>query len=66
MAPSNFGAWLSYAGYQHAAALAFFLADIFLLSGVGALTCVQASQVYLTVSFFVCLMFFLIVSCAFF
>lgn len=45
MAPSTFGAWLSHAGNHHAGALAFLVADAFLLSAVGVLTCVQASQV---------------------
>ncbi|GFP89369.1 protein s-acyltransferase 24 [Phtheirospermum japonicum] len=45
LAPSTFGAWLSHAGNQHIGALSFILADFFLLSGVGVLTCVQASQI---------------------
>ncbi|KAK6135502.1 hypothetical protein DH2020_030755 [Rehmannia glutinosa] len=45
LAPSTFGAWLSHAGNQHVGALSFILADFFLLSGVGVLTCVQASQI---------------------
>ncbi|GER29297.1 S-acyltransferase [Striga asiatica] len=45
LAPSTFSAWLSHAGNQHIGALAFILADFFLLSGVGVLTCVQASQI---------------------
>ncbi|KAL7097109.1 hypothetical protein ACP275_10G122400 [Erythranthe tilingii] len=45
MAPSTFGAWLSHAGNQHVGALSFIIADFFLLSGVGVLTCVQVSQI---------------------
>ncbi|XP_051150556.1 protein S-acyltransferase 24-like [Andrographis paniculata] len=45
MAPSSFGAWLSHAGNEHVGVLAFLVADLFLLSSVGALTCVQASQI---------------------
>ncbi|KAL6558422.1 Protein S-acyltransferase 24 [Orobanche minor] len=45
LAPSTFGAWLSHAGNQHVGAVSFLLADFFLLSGVGVLTCVQASQI---------------------
>ncbi|KAL0340464.1 UNVERIFIED_CONTAM: protein S-acyltransferase 24 [Sesamum radiatum] len=45
LAPSTFGAWISHAGNQHVGALSFLVADFFLLSGVGVLTCVQASQI---------------------
>ncbi|KAH6818470.1 Ankyrin repeat family protein with DHHC zinc finger domain-containing protein [Perilla frutescens var. frutescens] len=45
LAPSTFGAWLSHAGNEHIGALAFLGADIFILSAVGVLTCVQASQI---------------------
>ncbi|KAL8040713.1 hypothetical protein ABFX02_10G116000 [Erythranthe guttata] len=45
MAPSTFGAWLSHAGNQHVGAVSFIIADFFLLSGVGVLTCVQVSQI---------------------
>lgn len=47
LAPSTFGAWLSHAGNQHLGALVFLVADAFILSAVGVLTCVQASQVNL-------------------
>ncbi|KAL0403861.1 UNVERIFIED_CONTAM: protein S-acyltransferase 24 [Sesamum radiatum] len=45
LAPSTFGAWIRHAGNQHVGALSFLVADFFLLSGVGVLTCVQASQI---------------------
>ncbi|XP_042050864.1 protein S-acyltransferase 24-like [Salvia splendens] len=45
VAPSTFGAWLSHAANQHVGLLAFLAADAFLLSAVGVLTCVQASQI---------------------
>ncbi|PIN20327.1 Ankyrin repeat and DHHC-type Zn-finger domain containing protein [Handroanthus impetiginosus] len=45
LAPSTFGAWLGHAGNQHVGALAFLVVEFFLLSGVGVLTCVQASQI---------------------
>lgn len=45
LAPSTFGAWLKHAGNEHVGALAFIVADAFILSAVGVLTCVQASQV---------------------
>ncbi|KAL1531301.1 protein S-acyltransferase [Salvia divinorum] len=45
LAPSTFGAWLSHAGNQHVGALTFLVADAFILSAVGFLSCVQASQI---------------------
>lgn len=45
MAPSSFVAWLNYTGTQHIGAITFIIADVFLFSGVSALTVVQASQV---------------------
>lgn len=45
LAPSSFGAWLSHAGSEHFGALVFIVADVFLLSSVGVLTCIQASQI---------------------
>ncbi|KAL0427271.1 UNVERIFIED_CONTAM: protein S-acyltransferase 24 [Sesamum latifolium] len=44
-APSSFGAWWNYVGSQHVGALSFVIADVFILSAVAALTCVQASQI---------------------
>ncbi|KAK4431799.1 protein S-acyltransferase 24 [Sesamum alatum] len=45
MAPSSFGAWWNHVGSQHVGALSFVVADLFILSGVAALTCAQASQI---------------------
>nr|GLL45330.1 protein S-acyltransferase 24-like isoform X1 [Ipomoea trifida] len=45
MAPSSFVAWLNYTGTQHIGAITFIIADVFLFSGVSALTVVQASQI---------------------
>ncbi|XP_047939301.1 LOW QUALITY PROTEIN: protein S-acyltransferase 24-like [Salvia hispanica] len=45
LAPSTFGAWLSHVGNQHVGALAFLVADAFIIIAVGILTCVQASQI---------------------
>ncbi|EPS74107.1 hypothetical protein M569_00641, partial [Genlisea aurea] len=45
VAPRSFGEWLKHAGSEHTGALAFIAADLFLLGGVGVLTCVQASQI---------------------
>ncbi|KAK6942194.1 Ankyrin repeat [Dillenia turbinata] len=44
-APSSFGPWLSHAGNNHAGAISFLVADVFLFFGVAALTVVQASQI---------------------
>lgn len=45
MAPSSVVHWLNYAGTQHIGAIAFFVADFFIFSGVAVLTVIQASQV---------------------
>ncbi|KAK6944434.1 Palmitoyltransferase, DHHC domain [Dillenia turbinata] len=44
-APSSFGPWLSYTGNNHAGAISFLVADVFLFFGVAVLTVVQASQI---------------------
>ncbi|KAL9442214.1 hypothetical protein AB3S75_020680 [Citrus x aurantiifolia] len=45
VAPSSFGAWMSYASTHHIGALSFVIADFFLFFGVAVLTAVQASQI---------------------
>nr|GMD95089.1 protein S-acyltransferase 24 [Ipomoea batatas] len=45
MAPSSFFLWLNYAGTQHIGAIAFFVADFFIFSGLAVLTVIQASQI---------------------
>lgn len=47
VAPSSFGAWMSYASTHHIGALSFLIADFSLFFGVAVLTAVQASQVCL-------------------
>lgn len=47
LAPSSFGAWISYAGSNHVGAISFFIMDFSLFFGVTLLTVVQASQVSL-------------------
>ncbi|KAL8492899.1 hypothetical protein ACS0TY_024190 [Phlomoides rotata] len=44
-APSTFVAWLMHVGNHHVGALAFLVADFFILSSVGVLTCQQATQI---------------------
>ncbi|KDO73420.1 hypothetical protein CISIN_1g006702mg [Citrus sinensis] len=45
VAPSSFGAWMSYASTHHIGALSFLIADFSLFFGVAVLTAVQASQI---------------------
>lgn len=47
IAPSSFGAWISYLSTNHVGIMSFLIVDFFLFFGVAVLTVVQASQVNL-------------------
>lgn len=47
IAPSSFGAWVSYVSTNHVGIMSFLIVDFFLFFGVAVLTVVQASQVNL-------------------
>lgn len=52
-APSTFGACLFHVGNHHVGALTFLIADLFILSSVGVLTCQQATQVFFSLFTFI-------------
>ncbi|XP_062078214.1 protein S-acyltransferase 24 [Humulus lupulus] len=45
LAPSSFGAWISYVVTNHVGVMSFLIVDFFLFFGVAVLTVVQASQI---------------------